>query len=82
MRLSELQEKDIINIRDGTKIGTIVDMEIDSNGRLVSFLVEKNKFFSFSSKNEIEISFQQIEKIGEDVILVGYPTKKDRKLEK
>ena len=29
MRLSELQDKDIINIRDGKKIGSIIDVNID-----------------------------------------------------
>ena len=29
MKLSELQRKDIINIKDGKKIGKIVDVEFD-----------------------------------------------------
>ena len=35
-------------------------------------LIEKSKFFDslFTTKNEIEIKWNQIEKIGEDVILV------------
>ena len=35
-------------------------------------IVEKNRFLisMFTNKNEIEISWKQIEKIGEDVILV------------
>ena len=37
-----------------------------------SLIIEKSKFFVylFSNKNEIEIKWNQIEKIGEDVILV------------
>lgn len=72
MRLSELQNKDVINITDGKKVGNIIDIAIENNGRMTSFIVEKSKFFvsMFSNKNELEIKWEQIEKIGEDVILV------------
>ena len=72
MRLSELQNKDIINITDGKKVGNIIDIAIENNGRMTSLIVEKSKFFvsMFSNKNELEIKWEQIEKIGEDVILV------------
>ncbi len=72
MRLSELQNKDVINITDGKKVGNIIDIAIENNGRMTSLIVEKSKFFvsMFSNKNELEIKWEQIEKIGEDVILV------------
>lgn len=73
MRLSDLQNKDIINIIDGKKIGNIIDIEVETNGQMKGLIVEKSKFFTsvFSSKNEIEIKWEQIKKIGEDVILVS-----------
>lgn len=72
MRLSELQSKDIINTNDGKRIGSIIDVNIDEDGNMKSLVVEKGKFFSkFSSKSEIEIKWQQVKKIGEDVILVS-----------
>ncbi len=73
MRLSDLQNKDVINVNDGKKIGNIIDVMIEnSTGRLESLIVEKSKFLisMFSNKDEIEIHWEQIEKIGEDVILV------------
>ena len=72
MRLSELQNKDVINIIDGKKVGNIIDIDIESNGKMNSLIVEKSKFFvsMFSNKNELEIKWDQIEKIGEDVILI------------
>ncbi len=70
MRLSELQDKDIINIRDGKKIGSIIDVNIDEEGEMKSLVVEESKFVLFNSKNEMEVMWKQIEKIGEDVILV------------
>ncbi len=73
MRLSELQDKDIINVRDGKKIGNIIDIYIDQQGRSKGLIVEKTKFIisHFTSAGEINIKWEQIEKIGEDVILVN-----------
>lgn len=72
MRLSDLQSKDIVNVYDGKKIGNIIDVNIDLKGNLDSLIVEKTKFLisRFSTNNEVEIKWPQIEKIGEDVILV------------
>lgn len=73
MRLSELQNKDVVNIKDGTKIGNIIDVEITQDGKMNNLIVEKSKFIlsRFTSKGEIQIKWEQIEKIGEDVILVS-----------
>lgn len=72
MRLSDLQNKDIISVTDGKKIGNIIDVNIENNGQMNSLVVEKSKFFNtfFNNKSEIEIAWSQIQKIGEDVILV------------
>lgn len=73
MRLSELQNKDVVNIIDGKKIGNIIDIMIEDNGNMKSLIVEKSKFLvsMFTSNGEIEIKWDQIKKIGEDVILVS-----------
>lgn len=72
MRLSDLQNKDVVNIIDGKKIGNIIDVSINSDGVTTGLIVEKYKFFiSMFSNKEIEIKWKQIEKIGEDVILVN-----------
>ena len=72
MRLSDLQNKDIVNIIDGKNIGNIIDAKIDErNGSIISLLVEsKGKLISFSRGEDMEIKWQNIERIGEDVILV------------
>ena len=73
MRLSDLQSKDVINIIDGKKVGNIIDIAIENDGKMTSLIVEKSKFFTsmFSNKNELEIKWEQVQKIGEDVILVS-----------
>ena len=72
MRLSDLQHKDVVNVNDGKKIGNIIDVMITNDGKMKGLVVEKSKFLisMFSNKDEIIINWDQIEKIGEDVILV------------
>ena len=71
MRLSDLQVKDVVNTKDGKKLGKIMDAEIDSKGIITYLAVEQKRFFRFFSGNpEVNITFNQIVKIGEDVILV------------
>ncbi len=73
MRISELQNKTVINLLDGKNIGNIIDLNIDEQGKTVDLIVEKRKFFIsfFSNKKEISVKWEQINKIGEDVILVN-----------
>lgn len=73
MRLSDLQNKTVINVIDGKNIGSIIDLEINEEGIAVGLVVEKYKFLisSFSNKKELIIKWDQIKKIGEDVILVN-----------
>ena len=70
MRLSDLQNKDIINMNDGKLIGSIIDVLINADGSMNSLIVERGKFFKLSH-GEIEIKWGQVKKIGEDVILVS-----------
>lgn len=73
MRLSDLQNKDIVNTIDGRNVGNIIDVKIDQiNGVILSLVVEPNKrMISFMNRGvEEEISWKNIERIGEDVILV------------
>lgn len=73
MRLSDLQNKDVISIKDGKKIGNIIDIVVNQDGSMDSLIVERTKFLvsMFTTKDEVEIKWSQIEKIGTDVILVN-----------
>ena len=73
MRLSDLQRKDIINVNDGRIVGRIIDAEIsEKDGSLESLVIEKSKYIKslFSSDQDVTIKFEQIKKLGSDVILV------------
>ena len=69
MRLSELQLKEIINISNGKRIGVIVDVIVEQNGNIQKLILEEKRGRKFS-KEEYEISWNQIVKIGDDIILI------------
>ena len=72
MKISDLQDKSIININDGSNIGKISDLEINEQGLVTNFYAIQSKFFLklFSSNKETVFKMEDIKKIGEDVILV------------
>ena len=73
MNLSELQNKDLINIIDGKKIGNIIDARFNvETGVIEKLVIEPSKSFFSLKNNSLEINYQDINKIGEDVILVNY----------
>lgn len=69
MRLSELQLKEIINISNGKRIGVIVDVIVETNGQIQKLVLEERRGRKFS-KEEYEISWNQIVKVGDDIILI------------
>lgn len=73
MKVSDLQRKDIVNINDGKIVGRIIDIEIDENtGNLINLIIDRTKYIKslFSTDEGAKITFEQIKKIGSDVILV------------
>ncbi len=68
-----LREKEVVNIRDGRILGCVIDIEFDvPSGRICRLVLPPpGKFALFSSsKNNIYIPWDHIEKIGDDIILV------------
>lgn len=71
MRLSDLQTKKVINITDGKNIGNIIDVYVTEDGYIELFVIETNKsIFSLNKETDIKIKWNNITKIGEDVILI------------
>lgn len=72
MRMSDLQMKDIVNTKDGKKIGKIVDLVVNERGEIQYLIVEPAKllkrYATFGA--ETNIKFEQIVTFGSDVILV------------
>jgi YlmC/YmxH family sporulation protein len=73
MFLGDLQSKDVVSINDGRNLGRIVDVEINNEGSIVNIVIEKRWFFIklFGSSAQYNITFKEINKIGDDVILIN-----------
>lgn len=75
IKMSDLREKEIINMNDGSRVGIISDMEIDIENGLVKAIIVpgQGKFLSlFSKGEEFVIDWNRIKKIGTDVILIDF----------
>ena len=72
LKLSEFIYREVINISDGEKLGFVSDMEFDgSTGTITSITIpDKTKRLFASKKNGIKIPWDNIKKIGDDIILV------------
>lgn len=73
MNLSELQDKEVIDISTGRRVGAIIDVIIDRKGGISKLLLEDRKptrrLFA-QNKDNIDLTWNQIIKIGDDIILV------------
>lgn len=72
--INDLKSKEVINISDGARYGFVSDVELDiETGNLLSIIVPGGyKFFGMLGReNDIVIPWANIEKIGDDIILVS-----------
>ena len=68
-KYSELKKKEVINTITGKNLGKITDLVIGDCGKILKIIVPGKKN-SLLFCEEIEISYSQISKIGDDIILV------------
>ena len=68
----ELREKEIVNLSDGKRLGRLVDLALTLNGRVIGLMApgDKSAIKRIGGKDTIFIPWQNIRKIGDDVILV------------
>ena len=69
----DFKHKEVIDIKTGKRLGFVQDVCADLNtGTITSIIVPGNKKFIsfFSTGNDIEISWNKIKCIGEDLLLV------------
>ncbi|HNZ83109.1 MAG TPA: YlmC/YmxH family sporulation protein [Sedimentibacter sp.] len=78
----DLAEKDVINIKNGEVMGRFDDVEIDTRkGRITAFYIEEaSKFIGMLGKTKPKrIRWEEILKIGMDVIIVNVDDDKNNK---
>ena len=74
-RIVEMRNKEVICIKDGTRLGCVCDVEIDTcSGQLVSIVIfGRPKLFGLLGREEdCVIPWNCIEVIGPDTILVSF----------
>lgn len=72
MRLSELQEKEVINCRDGKRVGCVTDIEFNEKcGDIEALILQTNdKFFGIFGGSEMVVPWDKIKVIGKDVVII------------
>ncbi|MBQ8765787.1 MAG: YlmC/YmxH family sporulation protein [Clostridia bacterium] len=71
--VTDMREKEVINLKDGCRLGSVCDVEFDTcNGNIVSLVIfGKGKMFGLMGRcDDIKICWDNIKVIGDDTILV------------
>ncbi len=80
--LAEMQQMEVVNIRDGKRLGSVCDVEIDWKcGQVEAIIVPgHNRFFGFWGREaDYVIAWHEIQKIGKDIILVSFDPAQEEK---
>ena len=82
-RIVEMRNKEVISIKDATRLGCVSDLEIDMcSGKIVSIIIygRPRCLGLFGREDDIVIDWCSIEVIGDDTVLVSCdPPRKKRK---
>lgn len=82
MNLSNLREKEVVSLCDGSVLGHVCDIEIDSCCKCVCALIiclHEGRLFSFGKCRFLTIPIEKVEKFGDDVILVNISVRDEGK---
>jgi YlmC/YmxH family sporulation protein len=77
IKLSDLRVRDVVNIADGRRLGTLCDVEVDlQDGRITALVIAgaSRVFGLLGHEPDFVIPWGDIVKIGADVILVNLST--------
>ena len=71
-RYIEFSAKEVVNIRDGKRLGRVVDLQINPHDGVILAVVvlDDRRRGLFRGRDEYIVPWQQICKVGDDVILV------------
>ena len=84
-RVEDMRNKEVISVSDGTKIGWVCDVEMETNTASLTALViyGRARFFGLLGREEdIVIPWERVRLIGDDTVLVDFaarlPTRRRR----
>ncbi len=75
MRISDLRLLDVVNVKDGRRLGTIKDLDLDLERGVVKGIIvpgpsTSRGFFGSGKSDDYIVPWDRVKKIGVDVILV------------
>ena len=76
IRISELRERDVVNVNDGRRLGLIKDLDLDLDKGLVKSIIipaSGGVWGKLARARDYIVPWDKIVKIGVDTILVDYP---------
>ncbi len=76
IRISELRNREVVNVNDGRRLGVIADLDIDlEKGSVKSVIIPSSSgvWGKFTGGKDYVIPWDKIVKIGVDTILVDFP---------
>lgn len=82
MRISDLKQKEVINIKDCRRLGFVGDVDFDmKTGKLLAIIVPGPGCFCgfLGREKEFIIPFCDICQVGDDIILIELKEKKEEK---
>ncbi len=74
-RITDMHDKEVINICDGTRLGYVDDVEVDTcTAQIVALVVYgKGKCFGLLGREkDLVISWKNIEVVGDETVLVNF----------
>ncbi len=74
-RITDMHDKEVINVCDGTRLGFVDDVEVDTcTAQIVSIVIYgRSKLFGLLGREtDIVIHWKDIEVIGEETVLVNF----------
>ena len=74
-RISDMHNKEVINVCDGNRLGYVDDLEVDTCTAQITALVicGRNRLFGLLGRDsDIVIQWKDIEVIGDETILVNF----------
>lgn len=75
VRITDMHDKEVINICDGTRLGFVDDLEVDTCTAQITALVicGRSRLFGLLGREpDIVIQWKNIEVVGDETILVNF----------
>ena len=73
--IDDMRHKEVINVKDGMRLGNVCDLEIDTTNARVTAIIIYGRlrwFGLLGREDDVVIRWQDIQVIGDDTILVNY----------